>query len=569
MKIESAKARSFFNNGLILTMVGLFVAAFQLNRNQYAASLSSVESSTRQRLAQQVENIKQRIEKQEAEQFALFQTDRILEADLFIVDEVRVVPACNAGLLEAVSAAEADEAFEKGVAALPDSSALAYFQIAAKRDGDRPQDHYKKIAALCNMLELKHEVRTISTLITLLDDPSTSLEESARQFFYSRLQEQVPGLENIQSRTSSLWKKSELIDRKLTRQKGAYRAAINGQTLSVTEEGVALLYSPDVQAAAPVELYRQTPPEPHQEIIPGFFASIPNRIVDSAKASIRKQYWAGNILLALMLVLGTGLAVGRYAVVKRQRRLEAMRTEFIATVSHELRTPLSLIRLHAETLKHGRIPDEKIADYHQTILTEAERLSGIVNNVLDFSRMERGKLQIHLEPIDLSTLVHHIADSFGDRLDQEGFSLERVIGQDIVATVDSLAYSQIVFNLLDNAIKYSDGSKTIRIELDVADGSLILRVADQGIGVPDKLKKHIFDEFVRVDDSRVTARRGSGIGLSVAKQLAEKMNGTIEVADNQPKGSVFTVSVPPASSGLKGRQDGGDTIEEIHETIGG
>ena len=160
----------------------------------------------------------------------------------------------------------------------------------------------------------------------------------------------------------------------------------------------------------------------------------------------------------------------------------------------------------------ARVPEGKVGDYHQIILTEAERLSGIINNVLDFSRMERDKMHLHLEPTDLSALTAHIADTFRNRLQQEGIALERNIAADIWSAVDPIAYSQIVFNLLDNAIKYSDGAETIKIKLDVSKGWNILAVTDQGIGVPDALKKHVFKEFVRSDDRKVTARRGSGIG---------------------------------------------------------
>ena len=140
-----------------------------------------------------------------------------------------------------------------------------------------------------------------------------------------------------------------------------------------------------------------------------------------------------------------------------------------------------------------------------------------------------------ITPLDVATKVYRARHAF------ISFAEKRDIKTAIMGIVDPLAYSQIVFNLLDNAIKYSDGSKTIRIRLDVSNGWNILSVTDEGIGIPDKLKKCIFDEFVRSDDSKVTARRGSGIGLSVAQRFAKRMGGTIEVADNQPKGSVFTV----------------------------
>ena len=150
---------------------------------------------------------------------------------------------------------------------------------------------------------------------------------------------------------------------------------------------------------------------------------------------------------------------------------------------------------------------------------------------------------MHLEPTDLSALCERIIESFQSRFEQNGFNVETSIRPGIVILVDSLAYSQILFNLIDNALKYSDDEKCIRIELESTSGWNILRVFDRGIGIPNPLKKKIFDDFMRSNDSKVTARRGSGIGLSVARRLTEKMNGTIEVKDHKPTGSVFTVKL--------------------------
>ncbi|MCF7817738.1 MAG: HAMP domain-containing histidine kinase [Kiritimatiellales bacterium] len=529
--------------GLLALVAGLFVVTFLLNRNQYEASISSVESSFNAALDQQAKILRDEIAQQEENWFAHHQTTTELDADLFIVMRNSVVPSCIAGLLATVPAQEADKAFKQGIATLPNPDALPFFEQAAKRVVETPDDLYRKISAYFNMLELDNKVQTVCCILTLLDLSNVSLPESQTAFFNTLLEEQVPDLGIIKARTSSLWKTARRIDQKLKRQKGAYRAVIDGQTLSVNENGLALLYSPDIQATPPILVTNAVPEGLHEEIVPGWMAYIPGAVIAESKQKIRKQYRTGNAILALMIVLGGLLGGGIAITSKRQRELNAMKTEFIATVSHELRTPLSLIRLHAESLCHERIPPEKIGQYHRTILTETERLSGIVNNVLDFSRMERNKLQIHLESTDLSVLCEHILDSFHFRLEQDGFALERQIAPGIVTHADPLAFSQIVFNLLDNAIKYSDEEKRIRIELERSAGQIILRISDWGIGIPDKLKKRIFDDFVRSDDSKVTARRGSGIGLSVARRLAGEMGGAIEVADNQPKGSVFTATV--------------------------
>ncbi len=539
----NARLSKLLSWGLIALVGGLFIATFLLNQKQYTASISTAEASLRQTMVRQAEVLRQQLDKVESDLFALAQTDRILDADLFIVQDDCVVPACTAGLLETVPRQAADAASEKGIALLPSPEALLYLQTAAKRPIENPDDLYRKTAALLNMLELEPNVQMTCCILTLLGQSDPALTTAQRRFFRTMLEEQIADPGKIETRLHALRETAAKIDRNLTRRKGAYRDTIDGKTLSVTKNGLALLYSPHMQATAPVELSTSPPNGLHHEIVPGLFASIPDTIVEQAKASIRQQYKTGNAIIGLLLLLGTGLAFGLVAMNRRQRQLAAMRTEFIATVSHELRTPLSLIRLHAETLKHGRIPQNRVADYHQSILTEAERLTGIVNNVLDFSRMERNKLQIHPEPTNLSALCEQIVESFQDRLEQDDFKLEKQVETGITCMTDPLAFSQIVFNLMDNAIKYSDNEKVIRIELTKTGERNTLRVADSGIGIPDRLKKHIFDEFVRSTDSKVTARRGSGIGLNVVHRLLDLMGGTIEISDNQPKGSVFTVQL--------------------------
>ncbi|RKX43084.1 MAG: hypothetical protein DRP64_08740 [Verrucomicrobia bacterium] len=528
--------------GLIFLMIGLFGATFHLNRGNYSASISTVESSFSRTLEQEARALRNRVAEQETQAFALRGTERELEQELFFITADRVVPACVAHLFETIPEAEARNAFARGIELLPDDAALPFFREAAKGAVTTEDDAYRKISALFNILGIKPNIQTTCGILYLLNNENSLLDASRVHFFREMLEELVPDLAKIEPEASALTQTAKEIDTELTRRKGAYRDSHHGMTLSVREDGLATLYVFHFTIADPVELTLKPPEGPSVEIVKGVHAIIPLQVVIQAKADIRKQYRTGNMILALMLFLGTALAIGMLAAVRRQRQLDATRARFIATVSHELRTPLSLIRLHAETLHHGRIPPEKVSEYHQTILTESERLSGIVNNVLDFSRMERNKLQIHLEPTDLSALCERIADSFRFRLEQDGFALEKQIQPGIVASVDPLAFSQVVFNLVDNAIKYSDEEKIIRIELESSKGWNILRVADHGIGIPDQLKKKIFDDFVRSDDRKVTARRGSGIGLSVARRLAEEMGASIDVMDNKPTGTIFTVS---------------------------
>jgi len=533
----------FAGGGLVLLMIGLFGTTLHLNRGNYSASISTVESSFSRTLEQEARALRNRIAKQEAQAFALRGTERELEEDLFFISAERVVPACVADLFEAIPEMKARNAFAQGIELLPDDAALPFFREAAKGAVATADDAYRKISALFNILEIEPNIQTTCGILYLLNNENSLLDASQTRFFQTMLEGFVPDLATIEPKVSALAQTAKEIDAELTRRKGAYRDNHHGRILSIRKDGLATLYAFSFTIAEPVELTQKPPKGPSVEIIKGIHAIIPSQVVAQAKADIRKQYYTGNIVLGLMLILGIALAIGMLAAVRRQRQLDAMRTQFIATVSHELRTPLSLIRLHAETLHHGRIPPEKVAEYHQTILNETERLTGIVNNVLDFSRMERGNMQIRLEPTNLSEITGRIVESFRYRLEKEGFDLELAIEADVFARADALAYSQTLFNLLDNALKYSDAEKSIWIELESSTDWATLRVFDHGIGIPDRLKKKIFNDFVRSNDRKVTAQRGSGIGLSVARRLVEKMKGTIEVEDNQPNGSVFTVKL--------------------------
>ncbi len=296
--------------GLSTLVVGLFIATFLLNRSQYAASASSVEFSFNLALEQQVETLLGRIAQQEVQSFSRHKTAQILEADLFIIQDDRVVPACIAGLLEHVPKQAANKAFEQGVAAVPSSAAISFFQVATKRPVASPEDLYLKISAYFNLLDFQYNVQTVCCILALLDHSDPGLPASQRTFFLNLLREQVPDLEAIKIRTSSLWKTASLIDQKLARKKGAYRASMGDQTLSIRENGLALLYSPDLQALPPVQIAHTAPHGLHEEIIPGQVAFIPAAAVNEAKLAIRKQHRIGNAILALLVVLGCTLGGG-------------------------------------------------------------------------------------------------------------------------------------------------------------------------------------------------------------------------------------------------------------------
>lgn len=538
--MSSGKSSITIPFGLAVLIALLIAAAFLLNLRHCRTATDGAELAALKSLDQRRAHLLRKMEDKEERGFALIDTPKAFEANLFKIDQQHFLPAHLAGITNHdVPEETASLAFQKGVSLLPSTNAVPYFVTASRALADENADMYQKISAMLNLIEFEQDPRLAAQVLIFLELPTARLSEAQINFFRSMLQDSFPNLNEIESRQHELLELGEQLRKTVNIRKGAFRTRVDDLILSVRDDEYGLLYAPDFDlgetTAAPSGLSR--------ELFQGAHITAPQEALDQEKLQITQQFHMANLILFSCALPAALLLCALAATLNRLRKLDAVRTEFIATVSHELRTPLSLIRLHAETLKHGRLPKDKIAGYHQIILTEAERLTGMVNNVLDFSRMERDQLQIHPEPTDLSNLVHQTADSFEDRLAHEGMVLERGIEDGIEAVVDPLAYSQIVFNLLDNAVKYSGGSKTVRIGLDVSDGGNTLSVADQGIGIPDKLKPRIFDDFVRSNDRNVSARRGSGIGLSVARKLTQMMNGTIQVADNEPDGSVFTVRI--------------------------
>lgn len=527
------------STGLFLLIVGVFITAFSLNRRNHTASILAIEVAFKKQLDQQAQVTRDAVNKQAIEG----RQEITLERDLFVFRNRRLKPVCATQLRETIPLQEAEQAYLQGLDLLPSSEAIPLFVSAAKRPLETPHDLYLKICACINLYELVPNQQIAWQMASLLNHMPIKLPAAKQRFLNTQLAVQIPEWPEITQRIDRLWAEAERITPLLPDLELPYHCAIGRQILSAQTNALALLHRPDLKLAAPAQTTNALPQALHTTLLPGLWAYIPQEALKSAKHDIDQQYRTGNLLLGLTsllaVLLGGGIAISN----RKQRELDAMKTEFIATVSHELRTPLSLIRLHAETLHRKRIKPEKVEHYHQTILTETERLTGLVNNVLDFSRMQRKKLQIHPTKTELSALCHQTIDSFQSRIQREQFELEKGIMPDLHAQVDPLAFSQILFNLIDNSLKYSDELKLVRIDLEQTGRHIYLRVSDQGIGIPDNMKKQIFNDFVRTNQQQVTARRGSGIGLSVTRRLVEEMNGTIHVKDNHPRGSIFTVTL--------------------------
>jgi len=252
------------------------------------------------------------------------------------------------------------------------------------------------------------------------------------------------------------------------------------------------------------------------------------------------------MVLAALSVLMVGGVWLTYRNVSREMTLARLKSDFVANVSHELRTPLALIRLYAETLELGRLTaKEKYQEYFRIIREESERLTALINNILDFSRIEAGRKEYEFQETDLGELVHSTLESYRFQIQQNGFAYEENISPDIPPVkVDREAIARSLLNLVNNALKYSKDRKFIGVSLYRADGSINLEVRDSGIGIPPNEQEKIFEKFYRCGDPLVHNVKGSGLGLSLVRHIARAHGGDVHVESEPEKGSKFTIALP-------------------------
>jgi signal transduction histidine kinase len=249
-------------------------------------------------------------------------------------------------------------------------------------------------------------------------------------------------------------------------------------------------------------------------------------------------------LAGLSLVLAGGIAL-TYRNVTKEMALARLKSDFVSNVSHELRTPLSLIRLYAETLEMGRLTSpEKYQEYYCIIRKESERLTALINNILDFSRIEAGRKEYDFRETDMSELVHNTLDSYRYQLEQSGFQFEEKIDDVPPMRVDREAMARSLLNLVNNALKYSQDRKFIGVNLYRDNGSVKLEVVDQGIGIPQVEQQKIFEKFYRVGDPLVHNTKGSGLGLSLVRHIVHAHGGEVAVDSAPGQGSKFTIVLP-------------------------
>ena len=246
-----------------------------------------------------------------------------------------------------------------------------------------------------------------------------------------------------------------------------------------------------------------------------------------------------------------GADAGAVAIVQDMtelRRLERVRRDFVANASHELRTPIANIRATAETLLHAPDDARLIERFLPPLISEAERLSRLVSDLLNLARAEAGE-RIVRAPVELQKTVGQVVDSLRDKAARNGISIEwQPDGGAPRVSGDAAALEQVAFNLLDNALSYTPRGGTVALELREQEregaSTAILEVRDSGIGIPADDLPRIFERFYRVDKARSRSEGGTGLGLAIVKHIVENHGGHVEVESQEGQGTTFRVELP-------------------------
>ncbi len=284
--------------------------------------------------------------------------------------------------------------------------------------------------------------------------------------------------------------------------------------------------------------------EPLGAAFPGVYASVVGNWADIPSR-------AGDPLL-ILVALAIGLtAVSAFILwrdVRREVAVAELRTQFVNSVSHELRTPLAAVRMNSDLLRLGIVPAEDGRECLDTIAHETERLTRLIDNVLDFSRLERGERAYHMQPVDLDAMAADLQRKLAQLLQRDGFDLHVHVDPDLpVIRADSDALTQALMNLLSNAMKFSAEARHIDLAFVRHADDVVIRVTDRGRGISATARPHIFEKFYRAPEVQADGISGAGIGLALVADIARNHGGNVSVESELGRGSTFAITLPARS----------------------
>lgn len=318
-----------------------------------------------------------------------------------------------------------------------------------------------------------------------------------------------------------------------------------GTGLRPVDEG----YSFVVPLSAPVEQY-------------AISAFLRTGVPGTGLQSQRVASLALTLLALLTLLFGGALAVRG---LRKEAETTQLRSALVANVSHELRTPLSMIRLAAETLKRGgeRLTPEQRGDLEESILRESLHLSHLVENVLDVARLQKGAKRMILAPVDPADLLMEVVSSYRAWIASKGFEVDIDLDEVDEQYWDRESVSRAIVNLIDNAVKYSNEKKRLRIALRQLPASIAIEVGDEGIGIPPDDVQKIFDPYYRARFTDTETRRGAGLGLTLVHQIVQAHGGRVEVESKLGEGSTFRLLFPREGWSARERTRGAARSEAL------
>jgi len=254
-------------------------------------------------------------------------------------------------------------------------------------------------------------------------------------------------------------------------------------------------------------------------------------------------YFYMFFLIAGILIFGLIFTI---RAVNHELELAKMKSDFVSTVSHEFKSPLTSIRQLAEMLKAGRVPsDERRQRYYDVLVEQSERLSLLIDNILDFTKIEGDRKKFDFEMADIGILLQEIVSTIQDRVRHKGFVIQVEIVKPLPSIkVDRAAITQAINNLIDNAIKYSGEAKNVFVRAFTENQYLIIAVKDFGVGIKKEEIDKVFERFYRGGDELTRTVKGSGLGLTLVKQIVESHHGNVHVESEPGRGSTFSIRLP-------------------------
>lgn len=260
--------------------------------------------------------------------------------------------------------------------------------------------------------------------------------------------------------------------------------------------------------------------------------------IDQRLNARKRQYTGEGITFLLVMLIGAGIV---YSTIRSRNRLAQQQTNFILSITHELKSPIAAVKLNLQTLSRRQLDEDTQKTLIDRSVTEANRLDDLCNNLLLASQMEDRHFEPGSERINFSTLVKESVAIMQGRTKEP---IVTELSEDCFTYGDALLWKLVVSNLLENAVKYGQSDKAIKVILSPLDDQLSLKIIDEGMGIPDEEKTKIFKKFYRVGNENARKTKGTGLGLYLTARIISQFNGTISVSDNEPKGSIFEVNLP-------------------------